>query len=152
VVLDLGPARSGAVLGRLVLLPLLPNADLLHVVVDVHRIADEAAVGQVAVEYWTPENKNNKYPGIGLECLWTQALSQVDGTFFKIQNITLGYSLPQTALNKIRMKGLRVYLSVQNPFTFSDYLGSDPQVIGEDLSKSLSLYPMIFTCGFNLKF
>jgi len=50
------------------------------------------------------------------------------------------------------MKGLRVYFSVQNPFTFSDYLGSDPQVIGEDLSQSLSLYPMIFTCGFNLKF
>lgn len=107
---------------------------------------------KLAVEYWTPENKNNKYPGIGLECLWTQALAQVDGTFLKIQNITLGYSLPQTALNKIHMKGLRVYLSVQNPFTFSDYLGSDPQVIGEDLSKSLSLYPMIFTCGFNLKF
>lgn len=107
---------------------------------------------KLAVEYWTPENKNNKYPGIGLECLWTQALSQVDGTFLKIQNITLGYSLPQTALNKIRMKGLRVYFSVQNPFTFSDYLGSDPQVIGEDLSQSLSLYPMIFTCGFNLKF
>lgn len=107
---------------------------------------------KLSVPYWTPENKNNKYPGIGLDCLWTQVLSQVDGTFLKIQNITLGYSLPATALNKLRMKGLRVYLSVQNPFTFSDYLGSDPQVIGEDLSRQLSLYPLTFTCGVNLKF
>lgn len=107
---------------------------------------------KLSVPYWKPENKNNKYPGIGLDCLWTQVLSQVDGTFLKIQNITLGYSLPATALNKLRMKGLRVYLSVQNPFTFSDYLGSDPQVIGEDLSRQLSLYPLTFTCGVNLKF
>lgn len=107
---------------------------------------------KLSVPYWTPENKNNKYPGIGLDCLWTQVLSQVDGTFLKIQNITLGYSLPATALNKLRMKGLRVYLSVQNPFTFSDYLGSDPQVIGEELSRQLSLYPLTFTCGVNLKF
>lgn len=107
---------------------------------------------KLSVPYWTPENRNDKYPGIGLDCLWTQVLSQVDGTFLKIQNITLGYSLPASALNKVRMKGLRVYLSVQNPFTFSDYLGSDPQVIGEDLSRQLSLYPLTFTCGVNLKF
>ncbi len=107
---------------------------------------------KLAVEYWTPENQNNKYPGIGLECLWTQVLSQVEGTFLKIQNITLGYSLPKTALEKIRMKSLRVYLSVQNPFTFSKYLGSDPQIIGESLSQQLSLYPLTFTCGLNLKF
>lgn len=103
------------------------------------------------VPYWTPENQNNKYPGIGLECLWTQALAQVDGTFFKIQNITLGYTLPQKIAHRIGMKGLRAYLSVQNPFTFSDYLGSDPQIIGEDPSRQLSLYPMTFTIGLNLK-
>lgn len=107
---------------------------------------------KLAVDYWTPENRNNKYPGVGLDCLWTQVLSQVDGSFLKIQNITLGYALPQTALNKIRMKGLRVYFSVQNPFTFSNYLGADPQIIGEDISKQLSLYPLTFTCGFNFKF
>ena len=104
------------------------------------------------VPYWTPENRNNKYPGIGLECLWTQALARVSGTFLKIQNVTLGYSLPETILDVIKLKGLRAYASVQNPFTFSNYLGSDPQIIGESLETQLSLYPMTFTFGVNMKF
>lgn len=104
------------------------------------------------VPYWTPENRNNQYPGIGLECLWTQVLSQVSGTFLKIQNITLGYSLKENWLKKIRMKALRAYVAVQNPFTFSSYLGSDPEVIGESLETQLSLYPMTFSFGLNVKF
>ncbi len=104
------------------------------------------------VDYWTPENKNNKYPGVGLDCLWTQVLSQVEGSFLKIQNITLGYSFNKNLLGKIHLKGLRAYVSVQNPFTFSSYLGSDPEIIGEDLSTQLSLYPMTFSFGLNVKF
>ena len=104
------------------------------------------------VPYWTPENRNNKYPGIGLDCLWTQVLSQVDGTFLKIQNITLGYTFSQELMKKAKLQGVRLYLSVQNPFTFSSYLGSDPQIIGEDLSTQLSLYPMTYTLGVNFKF
>lgn len=104
------------------------------------------------VPYWTPENRNNQYPGIGLECLWTQVLSQVSGTFLKIQNITLGYSLKENWLRKIGMKGLRAYVAVQNPFTFSSYLGSDPEIIGESLETQLSLYPMTFSFGLNVKF
>lgn len=104
------------------------------------------------VPYWTPENQNNKYPGVGLECLWTQVLSQVSGTFLKIQNITLGYTFSEELMSKAHLQGLRLYLAVQNPFTFSNYLGSDPQIIGEDLSTQLSLYPMTFTFGVNFKF
>jgi TonB-linked SusC/RagA family outer membrane protein len=107
---------------------------------------------KLKVPYWTPENRNNKYPGIGLDCLWTQGLAQVKGTFLKIQNITLGYTLPEKLLHRISLKNLRTYISVQNPFTFCSYLGSDPQIIGESLSQQLSLYPMTFTLGLNLKF
>ena len=109
---------------------------------------------KLAVEYWTPENQNNEYPGIGLEALYTQVLSQVDGTFLKIQNMTLGYTLKDKALRKMRMKGLRAYLSVQNPFTFSSYLGADPEIIGDTkgLSEQLSLYPRTFSIGLNLTF
>jgi len=104
------------------------------------------------VPYWTPENGNNKYPGIGLETLWTQVLSKTKGTFLKIQNITLGHTFSEKLLRKSGLKGLRTYISVQNPFTFSSYLGSDPEIIGEDLTKQLSLYPMTFTFGLNVKF
>jgi TonB-linked SusC/RagA family outer membrane protein len=104
------------------------------------------------VPYWTPENGGNKYPGIGLETLWTQVLGKQSGTFLKIQNITLGHTFRYKALEKIKIQGLRVYLSVQNPFTFTAYKGSDPEIIGENLTTQLSLYPMIFTFGVNLKF
>lgn len=107
---------------------------------------------KLAVDYWTPENRNNKYPGIGLECLWTQALAQVSGTFLKIQNVTLGYTVPENIVDRLKVKGVRAYLAVQNPFTFTKYLGSDPQIIGENLSTQLSLYPMTWTFGVNLKF
>lgn len=104
------------------------------------------------VGYWTPENGGNKYPGVGLETLWTQVLSQTKGTFFKIQNITLGYTFTEKLLKSTGIKGLRTYVSVQNPFTFSSYKGSDPEIIGEDLGTQLSLYPMTFTFGLNVKF
>ena len=55
-------------------------------------------------------------------------------------------------MKKMKMKNARAYINVQNPFTFTDYLGPDPEPIGEDVYKSLSLYPMTFTFGVNLTF
>ncbi len=104
------------------------------------------------VPYWTPENQNNQYPGIGLDCLWTQVLAKVSGTFLKIQNITLGYNFSEKLMKKAHLKGVRLYAAVQNPFTFSSYLGADPQIIGENLSTQLSLYPLTYTFGVNFKF
>ncbi|MDR2448979.1 MAG: TonB-dependent receptor [Prevotellaceae bacterium] len=104
------------------------------------------------VPYWTPENGGDRYPGIGLETLWTQVLAQQKGTFLKIQNITLGHTFNYKQLEKVKIKGLRAYLAVQNPFTFSAYKGSDPEIIGENLSTQLSLYPITFTFGLNVKF
>lgn len=107
---------------------------------------------KLAVPYWTPQNKNNKYPGIGLECLYTQVLAQVPGSFLKVQNITVGYSLDKELIKKINVKGIRFYAAVQNPFTFSSYLGSDPEIIGESLERQLSLFPLTATVGLNFKF
>lgn len=102
--------------------------------------------------YWTPENRNNKYPAVGAQSYNTQVLGLVSGTFLKIQNITLGYTLPERIARKLRMQSARAYVSVQNPFTFTAYRGSDPEVIGENVYTQLSLYPMTFTFGLNLKF
>lgn len=104
------------------------------------------------VNYWTPENRSNEYQQVGTQSYHTQVLGKIPGSFLKIQNITLGYTLPEKLQKKLRMKNARAYLNVQNPFTFTDYLGSDPETIGEDVYKSLSLYPMTFTFGVNLTF
>lgn len=51
-----------------------------------------------------------------------------DGSFLRINNITLGYTLPKKLLNKIFVKNLRVYTSIYNLHTFTSYTGYDPEV------------------------
>ncbi len=104
------------------------------------------------MNYWTPEDQSNQYQEVGAQSYYTQVLGQVSGTFVKIQNITMGYALNDKATNFLGLKNARIYGSVQNPFTFTDYIGSDPEIIGENLNTQLSLYPMTFTLGLNLNF
>jgi len=49
-----------------------------------------------------------------------------DASFFRVQNIQLGYTLPEDLLEKIGMKKIRIYTTVNNAFTFTDYKGYDP--------------------------
>jgi TonB-dependent starch-binding outer membrane protein SusC len=61
-----------------------------------------------------------------------QAISRFveDGSFFRIQNIILGYSLPKSLLNKanIGISNVRVFGQLQNAFTFTKYKGLDPEL------------------------
>ena len=79
-------------------------------------------------DYWTPENPTNSsaqpsnmgnYRNEG-----THTYFKTD--FLKVGYITLGYTLPKTALSKIGFGQLRVYGTVQNPFTFTNWPGFDP--------------------------
>lgn len=104
------------------------------------------------VKYWTAENRSNKYQQIGAVSYYTQVLGDVSGTFVKVRNITLGYNFSESLLKRLSLSKARCYLAVQNPFTLSDYLGSDPEIIGEDVSTQLSIYPMTFFFGLNINF
>ena len=82
-----------------------------------------------------------------------------DATFLKIKNITLSYSLPKKALDKIRMRQARIYASVENLFTFTDYIGN-PEVNSYNANNPIlkgvdySTYPLTkkFTLGLSLTF
>ncbi len=50
-----------------------------------------------------------------------------DASFIRLKNINLGYSLPKSILNSVGIKSLRLYLSVDNAFTLSDYPGVNPE-------------------------
>lgn len=58
-----------------------------------------------------------------------------DASYVKIKNITLGYTFPQKWMNKIRVKSLRLYCTVTNPFVFTDYKGFDPEWADADLDQ-----------------
>jgi TonB-linked SusC/RagA family outer membrane protein len=51
-----------------------------------------------------------------------------DGSYLRIQNITLGYKLPVSLINRLKLQQIRIYLSVQNLYTWSKYLGYNPEV------------------------
>jgi hypothetical protein len=51
-----------------------------------------------------------------------------DGSFLRVRNIILGYSVKESFLKKMGIDKLRFYVSAQNPFTFTNYTGFDPEV------------------------
>ena len=50
-----------------------------------------------------------------------------DASFLKIQTVTLGYTLPESIVKKIKAKNLRVYVSGKNLYTFTKYTGYEPE-------------------------
>ena len=81
-----------------------------------------------------------------------------DGSFLRIQNITLGYKIPQMLLEKVKIQSARIYLSAQNPVTWSKYLGYNPEVSGYEGALTGGVdygsYPLAntFIIGLNLGF
>ena len=63
------------------------------------------------------------------------------GDYLRIKDITLSYSLPDSVLKKIRMQGIRVYVSALNPYTFHDLNVLDPEVgyLGYSMGASHSM-------------
>ena len=72
------------------------------------------------------------------------------------KTITLGYSLPAPVLKKLGVSKARLYLSAQNPLTFTDYEGYDPEVGGSINDRGLDKgnYPVtsLYLVGVNLNF
>jgi len=73
-------------------------------------------------DYWTPENQTNAYPRPTEKEYSFQyggTIGYVDGSFLKIRDCTLGYSLPSKYLSRFKVSNLRFYASLKNFFTFS---------------------------------
>lgn len=51
-----------------------------------------------------------------------------DGTYARLKNVSLGYSLPKSLLTKAKISNLRIYVSAQNAITRTNYTGYDPEV------------------------
>jgi hypothetical protein len=51
-----------------------------------------------------------------------------DGSYLRLRNIILGYTLPHTLLQRINMQKIRIYISAENVFTFTRYTGYDPEL------------------------
>lgn len=79
-----------------------------------------------------------------------------DGSFAKIKNIQLGYSLPTSLLKSKTISRIRVYAQVKNAYTFTKYSGYDPEISGGifDTGIDRGAYPQArtYSMGIDVKF
>lgn len=114
----------------------------------------DVSINQPAgVNYWTENNQNAYYPvpGSGDEQKVIGSLSYRDGSFIKVKNITLGYTLPQSVSRKALMEKCRIYATAYNPFLYvkdKELRGTDPETNGSD---AFPLYKQ-FVFGVNITF
>ena len=79
---------------------------------------------------WTVDNPNGTVPRAGAADMDKYATSSAmvyDGSYFKIKQIQLGYTLPKNLLKKVAINHARIYASLDDYFTFSSYPGFDPE-------------------------
>lgn len=81
-----------------------------------------------------------------------------DATYLRIQNVSIGYQLPEKILQHIRLQQARIYLSAQNLYTFTDYLNYNPEVSNYEGALTSGVdygrYPLArtFVVGVNIGF
>jgi TonB-linked SusC/RagA family outer membrane protein len=86
-----------------------------------YRMNTPAEIG-----YWTPENKSNTRPSMS----YTNTRGYgypTDNSYARLKDVTLSYTFPQAALDKMRLGGLTVYASGRNLYTFTKWIGWDPE-------------------------
>ncbi|MFZ9503923.1 MAG: TonB-dependent receptor, partial [Cyclobacteriaceae bacterium] len=80
-----------------------------------------------------------------------------DGSFVRIRNITLGYTLPDKLIQRAKMKSARVYLRANNLLTLSKFTGYTPEIVnGNPILNGIDFatypVPRIFSAGLNVTF
>ena len=79
-----------------------------------------------------------------------------DGSFFRIRNVQLGYTVDANFLQRVYLSSLRVYANVQNLKTWTRNTGYTPEIGGSALSFGIDggtyPVPMIYSLGVNLTF
>jgi len=131
-----------------------------------------APANGVYSDYWyddisnvTVTNKNTKTPRVSIadpndnDRLSTRYVE--DGSYLRIKNVALGYTFPKAMLQKAKIENIRLYINIQNLYTFTKYTGFDPEV-GASTQDSSGLTfgvdngrypsPTTYSCGMNITF
>ncbi|MDP2042855.1 MAG: TonB-dependent receptor [Algoriphagus sp.] len=129
---------------------------------DFFQTFEGAAISERLKNAWTPENLNATIPIVERTANFStsdvaNSFYVEDGSYLRMQNLTLGYSAPPSLLTKLKMERARVFAGVNNLFTITGYSGLDPAV-GGDVDTVFGIdvgnYPVTrsWTFGVNLSF
>ena len=80
---------------------------------------------------WKKQGDVAKLPRLNSQDATSQQISSYmveDGSYFRIKNIQLTYTVPNTIIKKLKLSALQVYIQGQNLFTFTNYSGLDPDI------------------------
>ncbi|WP_142714407.1 SusC/RagA family TonB-linked outer membrane protein [Fodinibius sediminis] len=117
------------------------------------RFGGENTTRDMFEKRWTGEGSTNTHPGANRDARASSYYLE-DGAYFRINNITLGYSLPEII---DRVSRVRFYVSAENPVLLTGYSGFTPELIGSDNGNpygtagiELSAYPNTRTLLFGI--
>lgn len=124
------------------------RADLGHIANFAHALHESTEYdrrGIWNVPYWTPTNGNNEYART------SEVHGAYDGglrifkprSFVRVQDVSLSYTMPSKVVESVGAKGIRIFASARNLFTFTDWPGYDPESGDTPM-------PMTYTLGVNL--
>ena len=96
---------------------------------------------------WVDTNNNNRISDLYIE----------DGSFLRLKNIQIGYTIPRAVLNRIQANTWRIYVSAENLFTLTNYTGADPEIgamTSFDIGIDRGIYPQsrTFRLGTSITF
>lgn len=110
---------------------------------------------------WTKAGDNTRFPSyfeFSKGYITNSSAMVMDGSYFRINQIQLGYSLPSALLSKIKVSTLRLYVSLDNYFMFTKYCGYDPATTscdfgaGNGVDRGTYPTPKSLMCGVNISF
>ncbi|TKD62325.1 TonB-dependent receptor [Flavobacterium sp. ASW18X] len=113
-----------------------------------------------AIDRWVGEGTSNTTPRLTTGATSNTLFSDYfveDGSFVRLQNAQVGYTFPQAFMDRFGADKLRLYVSANNIFTFTEYRGYDPSAssgspIGAGIDQGFYPVPRTFLLGVNLNF
>jgi hypothetical protein len=112
------------------------------------------------LDRWTGPGTSNSEPRVTAGSNTNRVFSDYfveDGSFLRVQTISVGYDIPESVFSKIGASSIKVYAKVDNAFTLTEYSGYDPTAstgapIGGGIDFGFYPIPRIYTLGLNVKF
>ena len=111
------------------------------------------------LDRWSGEGTSNRVPRLALGDSKNWVCSDLyvqDGSYLRLKNISLGYTLPRSLTQKVKISRLRMYVMAENLITWTKYWGYDPEIGSGSTSLGVDygVYPQArtWTVGFNLSF
>ncbi len=106
---------------------------------------------------WSPDNRDTNIPSLKFNNTWDNYQSSFwvrNGSFLKLKNLQLTYTLPEQLLTRIGLQKVSVYANAQNVFTIADkdYEGYDPERNTFGSGNMVYPTPRIISFGVNLNF